>query len=194
MRISPQDLAAAVGMPRSRAEVWAPRLTPAFALAEINTLNRLVDFLAQTGHETLSYFYLRELWGKVPTKAQARYEPTTTLSRRLGNFRPGDGKLFMGRGLIQTTGGANYTLTTKGLRSHLGSSVPDFFENPHLLATPEWAALSAALFWKSKRLNTYSDECDFLTLTKRINGGTHGLADRTLRRALAYGTLNGNIE
>lgn len=194
MRITPQDLAAAVGMPRSRAEVWAPRLGPAFDLAEINTLGRLVDFLAQTGHETLSYLYLRELWGKTPTKAQARYEPTTTLSRQLGNFRPGDGKLFMGRGLIQTTGGANYTATTKGLRALLGSSVPDFFENPSLLATPEWAALSAALYWKTKGLNTYSDQGDFTTLTKRINGGTNGLSDRAVRRALAYGTLNGRTQ
>lgn len=194
MRISPQDLAAAVGMPRSRAEVWAPRLTPAFALAEVDSLGRLADFLAQTGHETLSYLYLQELWGKAPTKAQARYEPTTTLSRRLGNFRVGDGKLFMGRGLIQVTGGGNYTGTTKGLRAILGSSVPDFFENPRLLATPEWAALSAALYWKTKQLNGYSDLGDFTTLTKRINGGTNGLSDRIRRRALAYGTLNGRIQ
>ncbi len=69
---------------------------------QINTPARAAAFLAQVGHESGQLRYLREIWG--PTPAQVRYEGRADL----GNAQPGDGKRFMGRGLIQITGRKNY--------------------------------------------------------------------------------------
>ena len=63
----------------------------------------------------------------------------------------------------------------------------DFITSPHLLEQPEYAILSAGWFWDSKKLNQYADQQDWLTVTKRINGGTIGLEDRVahIEHALA---------
>jgi putative chitinase len=202
LEIDAPTLAAGMGITPVRAAVWLPRLGPAFDLAEINTPRRLADFLAQIGHESLSFFYTRELWGKGPSRQQARYErnpgepwpesrkqaltkayDVNRLAFTLGNARAGDGKRFMGRGLVQTTGRSNYVMTTNKLREFLGNDVPDFVAAPALLETPQWAAMSAALFWRVKGLVRFSDSKDFTEMTRRVNGGYHGLADRQMRQA-----------
>lgn len=187
LRPTPELLAMAMAIPLPRARLWAPAMGGALALAEIDTRQRLACWLAQIGHETLRLRCMREIWG--PTPAQVRYEPSTTLSRRLGNLRTGDGKRYMGRGLIQTTGLANYVHARDRLRVLVGGSVPDFVTAPAMLEAPEWAALSAALYWRDRRLNQYADAFDFVTLTKRINGGTNGLADRQALYTQALGAL-----
>ena len=90
----------------------------------------------------------------------------------LGNTQPGDGGKFFGRGIIQLTGRANYT----SFATAIGK--PEIIENPSLIATPEYAALSAGWFWSTKNLNVLADANDYTTMTKRINGGTLGLQDR----------------
>src|SRR6185503_12838834 len=70
---------------------------------------RIAMWLAQIGHESGGFVYTREIWG--PTPAQSRYEGREDL----GNTQPGDGKRFIGRGLIQTTGRANYQATGNAL-------------------------------------------------------------------------------
>lgn len=92
-------------------------------------------------------------------------------AKNLGNTELGDGWKYSGRGVIQLTGRANY----QRLSDAVGI---DFVDSPHLLEKPEYAILSAGWFWDSKGLNYYADDQDWLTLTKRINGGTIGLADR----------------
>jgi putative chitinase len=83
----------------------------------------------------------------------------------------GDGYRFRGRGCIQLTGHANYY--------HAGQALGvDFVMEPDLVATPMYAALTAGWFWDTQKLNQYADSMDYLTMTKRINGGTIGLADR----------------
>lgn len=163
------------GIRPALAQGWVAPLQAALAMAEINTPWRLAAFLAQIGHESGRLRYVRELWG--PTKQQLRYEPGTTLATRLGNVEPGDGARYMGRGLIQTTGRANYALTTVKLRE-LMRDVPDFEREPALLERPGWAALSAALFWRVKGLNRFADAGDLVGMTRTINGGLTGLADR----------------
>jgi len=54
----------------------------------------------------------------------------------------------------------------------------DFLSNPDLVATPQYAALSAGYFWNKKGLNSLADAGDIETMTKRINGGLNGLEDR----------------
>lgn len=180
------QLCAATGSTPERAQRWLPHIVNACDRFGINTPARLAAFLAQIGHESGRLRYSREIWG--PTAAQSRYEGR----KDLGNVRAGDGKRYMGRGLIQTTGRANYAATTLGLRA-IASGVPDFEAAPELLELPEWAALSAAWYWDSRGLNDLADQetdAAFLAITKKINGGTNGLADRrtlwdAARRAFA---------
>ena len=163
--MTPQQLARATGARIDRATEWLPYIEAAMAEYEINTPARQAAFLAQIGHESGGLHWAVEIWG--PTEAQRRYEGR----KDLGNTEPGDGYKFKGRGLIQTTGRANYTATGKALGIYLLS-------DPSLLALPELAARSAAWYWQSRGLNALADVGDFRRITLRINGGTNGLADR----------------
>ena len=137
----------------------------------ITTPERVAAFLAQVFHESGRLRYLKELWG--PTPAQSRYEGRADL----GNIRPGDGSRFRGRGLIQVTGRTNYQRMRDFLRRDV-PNVPDFEASPELLELPQWAAYSAAAFWAAHNLNALADAGDFDGITKRINGGTNGQAER----------------
>jgi len=160
--------AAVTGLGLARASLWLSPILTAFDQAQCDTPARQAAFLAQTGHESLSFGLTRELWG--PTPAQVGYEGRADL----GNTQPGDGFRFRGRGLIQITGRANYAACGEALGL-------DFLAHPELLEQPDGASRSAAWFWSRHGLNAYADDGDFVTLTRRINGGTNGLADREAR-------------
>lgn len=157
------------GIKPTTAVLWVLPLKLAAEYADLNTPQRLACFLAQIGHESGCLRFTKEIWG--PTAQQLRYEPVTKLSKQLGNTEPGDGKRFMGRGLIQTTGRANYLATGNTLNL-------DLIASPGKLQERSAAAASAAIFWRKKNLNKFSDSYDFVTQTKRINGGLNGLAHR----------------
>jgi len=163
--MTPQQLAHATGARIDRAIEWRPHIEAAMTEFEINTPARQAAFLAQIGHESGGLHWATEIWG--PTSAQLRYEGR----KDLGNTEPGDGYKFKGRGLIQTTGRANYTATGEALGVYLLS-------DPTLLALPELAARSAGWYWQSRGLNELADVGDFRRITLRINGGTNGMADR----------------
>jgi putative chitinase len=83
----------------------------------------------------------------------------------------GDGYRFRGRGCIQLTGSANYF--------HAGQALGiDFMSDPDQVATPKFAALTAGWFWSTHGCNELADRGDWTALTKKINGGVIGLADR----------------
>lgn len=159
----PDQLAAATGAPRPRAQMWLDAIEAAMGAFAITTPARQAAFLATIGHESGRLLYVCEIWGATP--AQLRYEGR----KDLGNLRPGDGRRFMGRGLIQTTGRANYVATRDGLREHL-PSVPDFEASPMLLELPRWAAYSAGWFWSAHGCNELADAGSFLTISIRVNG------------------------
>lgn len=125
------------------------------------TVQREMSFLAQIGHESGSLNYVREIG------SGNAYEGR----KDLGNTEPGDGPRFKGRGLIQITGRANYAKCGEALDL-------DLIANPELLEAPENACRSAGWFWKANGLNEIADKGDFKLLTKRINGGFNGFADR----------------
>ncbi|GAA7757495.1 chitinase [Cupriavidus sp. SHE] len=152
-------------MAGARADVFAPYLSACMLQFEISTPTRSAAFLAQVGHESGQLRLLREIWG--PTPAQIRYEGRADL----GNTEPGDGKRYMGRGLIQITGRKNYLLC--GFDLHL-----DLIAHPELLEQAEHAAASAGWYWHTHNLNRFADAGDFVGLTRAINGGTNGIADR----------------
>lgn len=178
--MTPETLAAALGIPVARTLVWANPISAAMALWAIDSEARQAAFVAQIGHESGRLVYVRELWG--PTPAQVRYEGRADL----GNTQPGDGKRFMGRGLIQITGRANYGHVSDALGT-------DFVTSPELLEQPANAALSAAWFWNAHGLNDLADAGDFATITRRINGGMNGYADRLALLALAKDALTEGV-
>jgi putative chitinase len=181
--------------PKTKASVLQKYVEPLAEVIEhyeINTPKRLAAFLAQTAHESGGYNAVKEnlnysakgLMGifkkYFPTEALAKqYErqPAKIANRvyanRMGNGpeESGDGFKFCGRGLIQLTGKQNYTRLAKDLEMTLDELVS-------FLETPEGAVTSAAWFWDNNNLNKFADSGDFVMLTKRINGGTIGLADR----------------
>lgn len=180
MRITPDLLRAATGCSADAATLYARWLDEACAYYGISaSADRLSAFLAQIAHESGSLRYVREL------DDGSAYEGR----RDLGNTEPGDGTRYRGRGLIQTTGRSNHRAVTQRLRARLARTVPDFEATPQALELPEWAAWSAADFWDSRGLNGYADRGDFVGITRRINGGTNGLADRQERLALARRAL-----
>lgn len=178
--ITAQVLRAAVGCLATLADLYAPLLDEVCERFEINTTRRLAHFLAQIGHESMSFKCTSEIWG--PTPQQARYEGR----HDLGNTQPGDGSRFRGHGLIQTTGRDNHARARDGLRAAGYESVPDFEADPLALTQPEWAARSAGLFWHDHKCNAAADRDDIIAVTKIVNGGKNGLEDRTARLKRAY--------
>jgi len=99
----------------------------------------------------------------------------------LGNTEPGDGYKFRGQGPKQNTGRANAAAARDRLRVVLGPRVPDFEQSPELFCTPEWGSWAAGDFWNSRGLNAPADRGDVEAVTKAINGGLNGLAERKAR-------------
>jgi putative chitinase len=159
---------------------------------DINTPQRVAAFMAQCGHESGNFKFLKEnlkYRAASLTKVWPKYFPNMDIANqyagneekianrayanRMGNGpeESGDGWRFCGRGLIQLTGRNNY-------QNFADSIETDINDIPHYLATFEGAVQSACWFWETNNLNKWADAGDMLNLTKRINGGTLGLDDR----------------
>ncbi len=151
-------------------EGMAQHLAP----AQITTALRIAHWMAQVAHETGGFQWLVELGGP-------EYFHKYDGRRDLGNTLPGDGYRFRGRGLIQLTGRANYTLYGK-------ETGIDLLGDPDLAAEPANAVWTAVLYWDAHNLNQCADADDIVTITRRINGGLNGIDDRKamLARAKRY--------
>ena len=158
------------------AGVFVPVLNAAMGHYQIVGTKRVAAFIAQIGHESGQLKYVKEIWG--PTAAQAKYEGR----KDLGNTVAGDGSKYRGRGLIQITGRANYMACGEALGL-------DLIKQPELLEKPQHACMSAAWFWTTKGLNTLADAGQFDKITRRINGGQNGAADRQALYARALKVL-----
>lgn len=136
--------------------------------------HRLAQFLAQVMHESGEFRYDGEVWG--PTPAQQRYEDRADL----GHSKAVDGEAFMFRGRtgIQITGRANTVAFRDWCRATIGGSVPDFERNPDAMLTDPWEGLGPIWYWDSRKLNRYADTGDIEMITRRVNGGLNGYADR----------------
>lgn len=170
--MTPDLIARCTGSSLVLATRYAAVLTETMIDFDIDTPVRQAAYLAQVGHESGGLQYIHELWG--PTEAQKRYEPPSDLATRLGNTQQGDGRRFAGRGPIQITGRFNY----RAIGVVMGL---DLEAHPELLDDITNACRSSGAFWKMKACNTFADLGDFIGLTKRINGGLNGLADRQAR-------------
>lgn len=168
---------------------------------EINTPLRAAHFLAQAAHESGGFKfksenlnYSKESLLKVfpkyftPASAEAYHrQPEKIASRvyanRMGNGDEAskDGWKFKGRGYIQLTGKDNYKAFSDWAKE------PSIIENPDQVADDKYAGLSAIWFWNKNGLSKIADtdnlrdDKTLIKITQRVNGGTHGLADRLER-------------
>lgn len=166
----------AAGANPANADAILHDMAQACEMYRIDTPARIAAFLAQCGHESMSFQTAVEIWG--PTPAQRRYEGRLDL----GNTQPGDGSRYRGRGYIQTTGRANHARVRDRLSQRLpAADVPDFEARPEMLAQLPWACLSATDYWDMRGLNALADAGDFASITRRINGGMNGHEDRVAR-------------
>lgn len=161
----------------ARSTQWHEPLNKALREAYIMQPLEVAHFLAQVLHETGGLTWLEEIWG--PTAAQARYEGRADL----GNVVPGDGYLFRGRGLIHLTGRHNYARAGQALGLPL-------VESPELATEPEHAARIACWYWNSRGLGKPALRDQLETVTRGVNGGLNGLADRAKWLARAKAALN----
>lgn len=159
---------------------------------EINTTKRLAMFLAQVGfessglkvvHENLNYRAERisQVFPKYfhgVNTADYAHNPEALANRvyadRMGNGDEdsGDGWKFHGRGPIQITGKSNY----QNFANKIGKSLD---ETVDYIETPEGGMMAAGWFWGDHDLNDLADAGNVAAVTRKINGGDHGLADRT---------------
>lgn len=191
---------------------WYKAMMEIFPKYEINTPNRIAGFVAQCAHESNNFNNLEEnlnyseasllkvfgrYFGPAPKRNAKEYAKNPEKianyvyqdefrTSKMGNVNPGDGWLFRGRGLKQLTGRENYT--------NFGKTVGMTAEQAaEYVATERGAIESACWFWNAKKLNAIADSGDIVKMTKIINGGDIGLADRQKRWEGALAVLGGKV-
>lgn len=193
---------------------WCVALNEMLPKYGITTDKRIASFISQCAHESMDFRVLEEnlnykeatllrvfpryfgpgkenaaeYAGKPEKIANYVYmDKNRSKAGALGNHKENDGFLFRGKGLKQVTGRANTTAFGKTV----GMTAEEAAE---YLMTKKGALESALWFWGSRNLNEVADTGDVVRLTKIINGGDIGLADRQARYAKAMAALGGKIE
>lgn len=160
---------------------------------------RIAHFMAQVLHEsgalTIQFENLNYSPARLPKVWPSRFQPLGALDPaafahapeklanevyggRMGNVNAGDGWRFRGRGLMQLTGRESYAKATRLLR-HGYPEAPDFAQDPDAVIGSEWCLRIAAAEWFELGCNPLADADQLRAITRRINGGLIGLAERT---------------
>jgi putative chitinase len=193
-------------------EAWCEELNKALPKYDITTDQRIAGFISQCAHESMDFNamsenlnYREETLNKVfpryfgpgkrnaaeyarnPEKIANYVYMDEFRTSKLGNVHPGDGWRFRGRGLKQLTGRDNYTRFAKDYDLTAEEAAV-------WVETKEGALASALWFWNTNKLNPIADTGNVAALTKKINGGDIGLADRQARYAKAMAALGGKID
>jgi putative chitinase len=193
-------------------KAWCEELNKALPKYDITTDQRIAGFISQCAHESMDFNalsenlnYREETLNKVfpryfgpgkrnaaeyarnPEKIANYVYMDEFRTSKLGNVQPGDGWRFRGRGLKQLTGRDNYSRFAKDYNMTAEQAA-------EWLETKEGALASALWFWNTNKLNTIADTGNVAALTKKINGGDIGLADRQARYAKAMAALGGKID
>lgn len=178
---------------------WYTVAMQMFRKYDIETPNRIAGFMSQGGHESGDFRVLQEnlnysadgllktfpryfnrqmasAFARKPEQIANRVydDANRTPTGKLGNVNPGDGWRFRGRGIFQLTGRNNYT----AFGASIGMSAE---EAAAYCETLQGAMESACWFWKTRRLERFADAGDIVGLSRAVNGGTNGLADRQQR-------------
>ena len=193
---------------------WCAALNEMLPKYGITTDKRIAAFVSQCAHESMDFRVLEEALsyktetllkvfpryfgpGKENPEEYARnpqklanyvyMDKNRSKAGALGNVKENDGFAMRGKGLKQVTGRANHEAFGKTV----GMTAEEAAE---YLLTKKGALESALWFWGSRNLNEVADTADVTRLTKIINGGDIGLADRQQRFAKAMAALGGKIE
>ena len=190
--MEPADLLRIMPNAGRQADLFASHLTAAMERYQIVGVPRQASFLSQIGVESAQLTHTSEnlnysaerlmvVW---PSRFKSLSQTTgyarnaialanKVYANRMGNGdeASGDGWKYHGRGLIMLTGKANYQACGAGIGR-------DLVLNPQFVEYPELACLSAAWFWHANGLNALADKGDQTVVTRRVNGGVHGLALR----------------
>ena len=192
---------------------WYAALCELLPKYGITTERRVAHFLSQCAHESANFKRLEEnlnysakalravfgrYFGDAPKRDADEYHRQPEMianyvymdefrKYKMGNVNEGDGWLFRGRGLKQLTGRDNYTK----FGASVGMSAEEAAE---YVATEKGAVESACWFWDTNNLNEIADTDDVKRMTKKINGGSIGLADRQKRYTHAMEVLGMSAE
>ena len=184
----------AAGVSPTQAKLFAPHLTAACERFGINTVSLQAAFVAQAMHESSNFTHMEEstyystperIWA---TFSRLRMIPLGTLAKYCknpqalanlayaningnGDESSGDGWRYRGRGLFQLTGRANYMAAGD-------AAGRPYKALPELVAQPQDGAMTAGWFWAITRLNSIFERGGIDAVSRRINGGDNGLADR----------------
>lgn len=179
-------------MPKNGISKYAMTMVETFKNFELNTVNRIAGFLAQTGHESGRFNRIEENLNYSAERLQVvfkKYFPTEELAKKYANDKrsianrvyggrlgngpelTGDGWKYRGRGLIQLTGKNNYSSCAKDMGL-------DIIDNPDLLLLPEIAVLASIWFWDKNQINRACDADDIVLMTRMVQGGRLGLEER----------------
>jgi len=184
------------------AAIYASAISPVLDRAEISGhVLRLRHFMAQLAHESAGFRGLTESMAyRDPAHLLATFSSVQTLAHAQhliaagpeaigdwvyanklgnGNVASGDGYRFRGRGFIMNTGRANYVQVARYANVPVDTS-------PETLSTPDVAAVAAAMFWTTRKINLAADANDIEAVTRLVNGSKmQGLAQRKARYAVA---------
>jgi len=187
---------------------WHEALMEVLPKYDITTKRRVAHFVSQCAHESNNFRSLTEnlnysekalnavfgrYFGSSPKRNAAEYARNPEMianyvymdefrKYKMGNVNEGDGWLFRGRGLKQLTGRDNYTRFGR----YIGMSAEEAAE---YVSTFSGAIESACWFWDTNNLNSIADTDDVTKMTRKINGGKIGLADRQERYAKCMAVL-----
>lgn len=174
---------------------------------EINTNLRLAHFLAQVHYESAGFTateenlnysskrllqvfpkYFKTVDSTIKYAKNPKLLASYVYGNRMGNGNEStnDGWTYRGRGFIQLTGKNNYIAFDKSVDT-------DIMNNPDLVST-DYALISSAWYWDSRKLNNYADVGAGTNTVKKItsiiNGGLHGLEQRNKLFNYYYNILN----
>jgi len=211
-----EDMLKAMINNNPKSKEWFDALSEIMPKYEIDTPERIAGFIAQCAHESADFKRLEEnlnysekalnsVFGRYFGKGKGKRDAAEyarnpemianyvyqdefrSKKGALGNTEEGDGWRFRGRGLKQLTGRNNYAA--------FGKTVDMTAEEAaEYVATPKGAVESACWFWDTNKLNKIADKKDIVAMTKKINGGTIGLEDRTARYEKALAILSGEVD
>jgi putative chitinase len=192
-RLDPALRAVAPHLPAAERAAWVAALVAPLHRSGITSPRCVAAFLGQCAVESAGFLNLEEdldystsrlcqVWpNRFPSTGAAEAcarQPEVLANRvyadRMGNGdeASGDGWRFRGRGLIQITGRTAYQCFARAMSLSLDRAVEH-------AATQAGAADSAAWFWSANQLNALANTWSLDLLTRKINGGTEGAAERT---------------
>jgi predicted chitinase len=166
-------------LPLERYEALLPGVLSCLEASQCNNVERIAQWMAQTGHESLGLSAMEEFASGEAYEGRAD----------LGNTEPGDGVRYKGRSAIMITGRTNYGAVSAWAYGEGYVDSPTYFvDYPEQMASDDYGFQGTAWYWtvaRGTQINDAADREDHETVCRLINGGLNGYDDRVARYARA---------